>query len=100
MLGHTFIGKTITNYTYIFNLPVFIFISGYLLNLKKYTNFKHFFTAKTKSILIPYIGLSIISIVFYKFYFNMPLYDYKTISNMAIVFLTGIRNQIFYNIPL
>jgi len=100
MLGHTFIGKTITGYTYVFNLPTFIFVSGYLFNFKKYTNFKHFFTTRAKSILIPYIGLSIISIVFYKFYFNMPLYDYKTIGNMAIVFLTGIRNQIFYNIPL
>ncbi len=100
MLGHTLIGKTITSYTYIFNLPTFIFMSGYLFNFKKYVNFQQFFKTRAKSILIPYIGLSIISIIFYKFYFNMPLYDYTTIGNMAIVFLTGIRNQIFYNIPL
>jgi fucose 4-O-acetylase-like acetyltransferase len=39
MLGHTIIGPIITNYTYIFNLPVFIFLSGYLFNLSKFTNF-------------------------------------------------------------
>ena len=100
MFGHTIIGKSVTSYTYIFNLPTFIFLSGYLFNLKKYPNFKEFFNKRAKAILIPYAGLSIISIIFYKFYFNMPLNDTTTITNMAIMFAKATRNQIFYNIPL
>ena len=63
-------------------------------------NFKEFFKARSRAILIPYAGLSIISIVFYKFYFNMPIYDTTTIINMVIMFVKATRNQIFYNIPL
>lgn len=100
MFGHTIIGKSVTSYTYIFNLPTFIFLSGYLFNYKKYLNFKEFFKARSRAILIPYAGLSIISIVFYKFYFNMPIYDTTTIINMVIMFVKATRNQIFYNIPL
>lgn len=100
MLGHTVIGPVITKYTYIFNLPVFIFLSGYLFNLSKFKDFWQFIRLRAKAIMIPYVGLSIISIVFYKFYYNMPIYDYTTMVNMIVAFIKATRTQIFYNIPL
>ena len=100
MLGHTPIGSSILKYTYIFNMPGFLFLSGYFFKLTKFKNFEDFFRSKAKAILIPYAGLSIISIVFYIFYYHMPWNDFVTIKNMIIVFFTAIRNQIFYNIPL
>ncbi len=100
ILDHSAIGKSIINYTYVFNIPLFFFIAGYLLNLNKYQNYWQFLKSRLKSILIPYLGLSIISIVFYKFYYRMPMYDYATMFNMLKVLVIATRNQIFYNIPL
>jgi len=100
MFGHTAIGPSILKYTYIFNMPGFLFLSGYFLNINKFANFKDFFKAKAKAILIPYLGLSIISIVFYKFYYQMPLSDFKTMKDIIIIFFKATRTQIFYNIPL
>ena len=100
MLGHTIVGPSIIKYTYVFSLPIFIFLSGYLFNLSKFTNFWHFVKLRAKLIMIPYVGFSIISIVFYKFYYNMSIYDYATMTNMLVAFIKATRNQIFYNIPL
>jgi fucose 4-O-acetylase-like acetyltransferase len=75
MFGHTAIGPSILKYSYIFNMPGFLFLSGYFFNTNKYLNYKEFFKAKAKAILIPYLGLSIISIIFYKFYYQMPMND-------------------------
>jgi len=100
MLGHTVIGSLITIYTYVFNMPTFFFLSGYFFKPNKYTDYKEFLKSRIKGILIPYLGLSIISMIFYKFYYHMPFNDLTTIKNMIIVLFTGTRNQIFYNIPL
>ncbi len=100
MLGHSAMGKSIANYTFIFNMPLFFFLAGYLLNFNKYTNYWGFLKSRIKGILVPYLGLSIISIIFYKFYYHMPLNDYVTINNMVKVLLSATRDQIFYNIPL
>mgnify|MGYP003735900695 CR=1 FL=1 len=100
MLGHSAIGESIASYTYIFNMPMFFFVAGYLTNLAKYQNYWQFLKSRLKGILIPYLGLSIISVIFYKFYYRMPGNDYITIQNMLKVFVLATRNQIFYNIPL
>jgi acyltransferase len=100
MLGHTPIGPDVLKYTYIFNMPCFLFLSGYFFNLNKFSSYKEFVKSKAKAILLPYLGLSIVSIIFYKFYYNMPLNDTITLKNMLIVFFKATRNQIFYNIPL
>jgi len=81
-------------------MPVFFFLAGYFLNLKKYKNDLDLVITSMKKILVPYTIFSLISIIFYKFYFNMPLYDYATILNMIKMFFIATRNQIFYNIPL
>ncbi len=100
MFGHTLIGPAITKYSYIFNLPCFLLLSGYFFNMNKYSGYKSFLKSKAKAILIPYVGLSVFSIVFYMFYYNMPMNDWETIRAMVAVFFTAKRNQIFYNIPL
>ena len=100
MLGHSPIGSSIANYTYMFNMPLFFFVAGYLLNFTKYQNYWQFLKSRAKGILVPYLGITIISIIFYKFYYHMPMYDHFTMINMLKVFIVATRNQIFYNIPL
>ncbi len=100
MLGHTPIGPEILRYSYIFNMPCFLFLSGYFFNMNKYMDYKSFFKSKAKAILIPYLGFSILSIIFYKFYYRMPMSDWVTMKNMVVAFFAATRNQIFYNIPL
>jgi len=100
ILDHSAIGKSIINYAYVFNMPLFFFAAGYLLNFSKYQNYWQFLKSRIKGILIPYLGLSIISMIFYKFYYHMPMHDYVTMINMLKVLVIATRDQIFYNIPL
>ncbi|MFA5230188.1 MAG: acyltransferase family protein [Candidatus Paceibacterota bacterium] len=39
ILDHSAIGKSIINYAYVFNMPLFFFAAGYLLNFSKYQNY-------------------------------------------------------------
>ncbi len=100
ILSHTPITRNLIGYNYSFQLGIFFFFAGYLFNFKKYVNFKEFFKSRVKGILFPYIFLSLISMIFYFFYYHVPLYSGGTFKDMISVFLFGARNTIFYNIPL
>jgi len=100
ILSHTPITRNLIGYNYSFQLGIFFILSGYLFSWKKFSNFKEFFKSRVKSILLPYFYLSLISIIFYLFYYHVLYYDYTTFKDMLSVFLFGARNTIFYNIPL
>lgn len=55
----------IYKYIYIFHMPLFFFISGYVFEINKgrYSDIKLFIKKKAKSLLLPYISFSIISYV-------------------------------------
>lgn len=60
VLGHTHI--LFREYIYSFHMPLFFFISGYLFISNKY-GLVEFFKKKFKTILVPYIFLSFLSII-------------------------------------
>jgi len=100
ILSHTPITRNLIGYNYSFQLGIFFFFAGYLFSWKKYLNFKDFFKSRVKGILLPYFFLSLISMIFYLFYYKVPLYSISTFKDMFTTFLFGARNTIFYNIPL
>lgn len=59
ILGHKAI---MFSYIYSFHMPLFFLISGYLFSYKKYKSLNEFIIAKAKTLLVPYLIFSLISI--------------------------------------
>lgn len=56
----------LNQYIYSFHMPLFFFISGYLINFEKYINVeKTYLTKRVSSLIIPYFFFSIIAYMFY-----------------------------------
>jgi len=78
-------------------MPFFFFISGYLFKMEKYTSFVSLVKVKAKSILIPYVTFSILSVLIYSVIFDFHVTDVYSIVKS---FVESKRNEIFYNVPL
>ena len=52
--GHLYLNPFVDEYIYSFHLPLFFFVSGLLLNVEKYSNFKDFFVSRIKSLYVPF----------------------------------------------
>lgn len=65
MFAHASLPDELRKYIYTFHMPLFFFISGYLLSINKYNNIKEFLKSKLKSLLIPYFIFSIFNYMFY-----------------------------------
>ena len=77
---------TARNFIYIFHMPLFFFISGYLFKPNKETSFKTHFTKDVLSLFIPYISLNVLA-----FILLLPLlfFIHIDIGNKIFQFLTG-----------
>ena len=73
------------NFIYIFHMPVFFFISGYLFRIKENENsFISFSLSNIKSLVVPYIFLNILAIFLYS-----PIYLHQNIKQTLYYILIG-----------
>lgn len=96
ILGHLRLSPELVNYIYLFHMPLFFFISGYLMNIDSYKSFNQLVKKKARTLLIPYITFSIISIICYSIIGQSDIDVSKTILS----FVEGKRNEIYFNVPL
>lgn len=61
ILGHLPTSPELHKYIFSFHMPLFLFISGYLFNQKKYSQARKFITSRVRSLLFPYFSLTIVS---------------------------------------
>lgn len=77
--GHTSLPTSIQNWIFSFHMPFFFFISGVLSTpLKTYDakGYRTFIKRKSQSLLVPFIIYSVISIIVYPLYGDMPVSIY------------------------
>lgn len=101
VLGHAFsysIPKEcfLRNFIYLFHLPVFFFVSGYLFRIKEEGKaFLPFLLSCFKSLIIPYIFLNLITILL-----NIPFLLYHSFSHPSSYYLLGhdhtLQQSLFY----
>ncbi|WP_191090721.1 acyltransferase family protein [Niallia endozanthoxylica] len=96
VIGHTMLQGELRGQIYAFHMPLFFFMSGFLFSNRKYPQLKGFVQAKAKSLLIPYVSFSIISILLMKM-FEIEVID---IPSLIQTFLLSERNGIYFNQPL
>ena len=54
MFAHSPIARNFALYTYVFNMPMFFFLSGYFVNILKYKNYFGYLKNLAKKIMVPY----------------------------------------------
>ncbi|KOP78668.1 hypothetical protein AMS59_12700 [Lysinibacillus sp. FJAT-14745] len=96
ILGHIRLSPELISYIYLFHMPLFFFISGYLMNINKYDSFNQLLKKKTRTLLIPYFTFSVISIICYSVIGHKDI----DVSATILSFIEGKRNEIYFNVPL
>ncbi|MGE7952168.1 acyltransferase family protein [Lysinibacillus xylanilyticus] len=96
ILGHIRLSPELINYIYLFHMPLFFFISGYLMNISKYNSMGQLVKKKTRTLLIPYITFSAISIICYSVIGHKDI----DVSATVLSIIEGKRNEIYFNVPL
>lgn len=104
VLGHLPISDQISTYIYSFHMPLFFFLSGYLLKSTQ-TSFGDFIHKKTKTLILPYIIFSILTYAFWLLVgrhfgsdanIDIPLYK----PAIGIIYASASNNYMIHNIPL
>ena len=103
VLGHTNLFFSFKDGIYIFHMPVFFFISGYLFSFSRNPVYKDFVKKRFRQLIIPYIWINIIT---YLFWFvlgrhfgddanaNIPWYD------PLIGALLGNGSKLIHDVPI
>lgn len=96
IIGHIFIDSTIAIYIYMFHMPLFFIISGFLDSGQK-ENIKEVVINKAKSLLYPYIVFGILIIIYntiYELIFDKS-FSFEMLIKRVVALLYG--NVIFEN---
>lgn len=96
LLGHAPVSPTFANYIFSFHMPLFFFLSGYLLNVDKYNNYFSFIKARFKRLIVPYIIFSIISVILVCLINDLQL-GKLDVMNFLKTSIISKRNGIDYN---
>ncbi|MFC6998652.1 acyltransferase family protein [Rufibacter roseus] len=67
VLAHTPLWTPAQNFIYVFHMPLFFFISGYLFSHRKHVTYLAFIKRRTKQLLVPYLFFSAITFLFWLF---------------------------------
>lgn len=88
-------------YIYSFHMPLFFFLSGYLFTYEKYPNLLKFIKTKAKSLLLPYLIFSIISMIIVYLTSNIGVNTSQIDLNFWInQLILSKRNFIPFNVAL
>lgn len=73
ILGHC--GFPLTNFIYLFHVPLFFFISGYLFKTEYVNNFNLFFKRIIKRLYIPFITINLFFLIVHNLFTNFGVYN-------------------------
>lgn len=109
VIGHmdtSQIGGGIISYIYSFHMPLFFWISGYLMYSSKSIKFKEFFIKKFRTIIIPYIIFFVVSIfyghIIVRYIFKQYVIVFNLKDTLKALFLSSdwLNSVPTFNFPL
>lgn len=77
-----------------FRMTTFFFLSGYLFSIRKHKSISSYTKSKTKSLLIPYICLSVVFLFFDLRLYDVSLIPYHQYTEFPILFYLGVPETI------
>lgn len=93
ILGHSPTNPSLREYIFSFHIPLFFFISGFLFSLERNPKFKVFIWKKFKTIIVPYVMFSLISILAVFLIGEYPI----QINNTILELIVSTRNKTTIN---
>ena len=103
VLAHTQMRSEITDWIYVFHMPLFFFLSGFLFDFKRYPSFTSFASRRCRQLLLPYLLINVLTYLLWLLVFR----HYGADTDMAIAwyqpltgFLLGNGNEMIHNVPL
>lgn len=93
VVGHSGCPAYICDFIYLFHVPAFFFVSGYLFKERHLDDFKGFVVKKIRSLYFPYVLWSTIFLIFTNFFFRIGFIDYSISWND---FLNGVAKIIVF----
>ncbi len=96
IIGHTMLEPAIRTQIYVFHMPLFFLLSGFLFSHKKHPNAGSFTLAKAKSLLIPYTVFSFLSLYLGKILLEAEI----NLEAFMSAFLLSQRNALYFDEPL
>lgn len=95
LLAHSSLGFLDVHISSFF-IPIFFFISGYLFNPTKYTNFKTLAANKTRSILIPYFLFSFFLLLIFSIQSLLNNFDSESFKVIGTQFIGIIYSRYYF----
>lgn len=102
IIGHN--DTLLTKYIYSFHMPLFLFLSGMLFNDKKWSSLNNYIEHKVKTLLIPYL---ILSLILYVIWIPLDLIQGKFINNtiliknfIGIFYSQGVHEYMTWGVPM
>lgn len=87
VLAHTPLKSEITDWIYVFHMPLFFFLSGYLFDIKRYPTFNGFMVRRFHQLVIPYFFINLFTYFLWLFVFR----HYGAESEIAITWYQPIN---------
>lgn len=84
VIGHSGCPETLNHWIYLFHMPAFFFISGYLFKIKNTDNLRHYTAKKIKTLWWPFVKYSIIFLLLHNIFTALNFYT-STISPHEIL---------------
>lgn len=105
VFAHTPLWTPVQNYIYVFHMPLFFFLSGYLFSFKRHNKYLPFLRHRFRQLLVPYLFFSVVTYIFWYFLArnfgadsNEDLVWYKPL--IGIFYGIGRSPWLVHNIPL
>jgi len=67
VLGHSHVSLSLKSIIYVFHIPLFFFISGFLFSFEKYKDYTSFLKKRIFQLVVPYLFFSITTYIFWVF---------------------------------
>ena len=95
VIGHSACPKAIKDWLYMFHMPFFFFVSGYLFNEKQLHSFGPFLKKKIKSLWWPFFKWNIIFILLHNLLFRLGIevQEYTWIEALKKILLSGLMAE-------
>lgn len=103
VLAHTPLNESLQNWIYVFHMPLFFFISGYLFSFDRHGSLKSFARLRFRQLIVPYAWFNAIS--FAAWFLVLRHYGSDAESGMswwlpALNALLGNGGMMIHNVPL
>ncbi|MBE6305048.1 MAG: hypothetical protein E7082_03895 [Bacteroidales bacterium] len=104
ILGHTAICPALEQFIYVFHMPLFFFMAGYVFKFEKQPTYRQFLKKNTSQLLLPYLLLNCLTFIFWLFISSQVGSDTTDVKSSfhipLIAIFYGHPKSLLHDIPL